>query len=285
MADVLKWRAEVAQNLRVGFVPTMGALHDGHAELLKRVRARTDVSVLSIFVNPTQFGPTEDLAKYPRTFERDLELAAKLGVDVVFAPTPNVIYPPGYSTYVEETTLAQPLCGRFRPGHFRGVTTIVLKLVNLVRPDLALFGLKDAQQFFVLHKMARDLNLSVTVEGIPTVRESDGLAMSSRNAYLSSPERKTAPQLYAELQKTAAALARGESLALTLTHSRDRLNQQGFKIQYLECVELPNFSQVNSLSSEKPYLLAIAAHLGQTRLIDNVLIRPEQLADFGVTLS
>lgn len=283
--ETLAWRSSLSQEQRVGFVPTMGALHEGHGALLKRIRSRCDVSVLSIFVNPTQFGANEDLAKYPRTFEHDLALAQELGVDVVFAPTPEVMYPHGYSTYVEETALTQPLCGRFRPGHFRGVTTIVLKLFNLIRPNLALFGLKDAQQFFVLHKMAHDLNLNVAVEGVPTVRESDGLAMSSRNAYLSAQERALAPALYRELQMVANVLKNGQEPARTLNESSARLNEQGFRVQYLECVELPLFNAANVISANSSYLLAIAAQLGNTRLIDNILINPERLSTFGVRLN
>lgn len=285
IAEVQKWRKALPSAATVGFVPTMGALHTGHAELLRHLRPRCDVSVLSIFVNPTQFGPNEDLAKYPRTFESDLDLAKRHGVDVVFAPTSEVIYPSGYSTYVEETELTKPLCGKFRPGHFRGVTTVVLKLFNLVRPDLALFGLKDAQQFFVLHKMARDLNLAVSVEGVQTVREIDGLALSSRNVYLSAEERKTAPALYAVLQSTATAIAQGADRADVLGRATGELESAGFKMQYLECLELPTLAQPATMSENKPYLLAVAAYLGSTRLIDNVIIRPERLKEFGIQFS
>lgn len=287
--DVQEWRRSLGASDRVGFVPTMGALHAGHGALLKSIRPRCDFSVLSIFVNPTQFGPNEDLAKYPRTFERDLELARALGVDVVFAPTPDVMYPPGYSTYVEETSLTSPLCGAFRPGHFKGVTTVVLKLFNLVRPDLALFGLKDAQQFFVLHKMARDLNLGVSVEGMQTVREKDGLALSSRNAYLSPSDRKVAPRLYEALQATAKALNAAPGAAQVtsaLAAASDELTRAGFKPQYLDCLRLPDFAPVSdALHPSKPYLLAVAAYLGTTRLIDNIIIRPELLKENGIQFS
>ena len=282
-----RWRSQqLAPGRKIGFVPTMGALHEGHARLLREARRDCDELVLSIFVNPTQFGPNEDLAKYPRTFERDLELARREGVDAVFAPTPAVMYPPGYSTYVEETRLTQPLCGAFRPGHFRGVTTVVLKLFNLVQPQLALFGLKDAQQFFVLDRMTRDLDLDIAVEGVPTVREADGLALSSRNAYLSAEDRAKAPLLYKVLQETAAGLAQEAAPAESLlTLARERLASGGFKPQYFECLELPTLAKAETLSPDKPYLLATAAFLGSekpTRLIDNVILRPELLSRYGV---
>ncbi len=278
--EMRRWRKPLAG--RVGFVPTMGALHAGHADLLKRMRADCDRLVLSIFVNPTQFGPNEDLSKYPRTFEADLELARQQGVDAVYYPTPEQIYPPGYSTYVEETALTGPLCGEFRPGHFRGVTTIVLKLFNQVAPHAAYFGLKDAQQFFVLHKMARDLSLDIAVVGIPTVREPDGLALSSRNRYLSADERKTAPLLYAALQQVASRVLQGSALEEALQASRGTLEQVGFKIQYLACRRLPDLAPPGFLEASEPYLIAVAAHLGTTRLIDNVIVRPECLARHGI---
>ena len=240
------------------------------------------------FVNPTQFGPNEDLSSYPRTFENDLRIAARENVDVVFAPTPDQIYPLGYTTYVEETSLSKPLCGQSRPGHFRGVTTVVLKLLNLIRPEIAFFGQKDAQQFFVLDKMVRDLNLDIKVQGVATVRESDGLALSSRNAYLTEEERAKAPKLFQELQKL-----RNEIASCTLIGSGDllsvstsRLTEQGFKVQYLECVSLPDFQEQNeaSLKPGQPALIAIAAYLGKTRLIDNIILNPEPLRAQGIYL-
>lgn len=269
-----EWRRGLPATAKVGFVPTMGALHRGHGELLKRARSRCDILVLSIFVNPTQFGPNEDLAKYPRTFERDLELAASHGVDVVFAPNPEAMYSAHFSTYVEETMLSRSLCGVFRPTHFRGVTTVVLKLFNIIRPELALFGLKDAQQFFVLDRMARDLDLGVTVEGVATVRETDGLALSSRNVYLSSDERKTAPLLYRELTEAAKT---GDTQS-----SIERLERAGFKVQYFEFRELPSFEKKDRPDSQKPTLLAAAAMLGTTRLIDNVIVNAQQLEQLGI---
>jgi pantoate--beta-alanine ligase len=255
----------------------MGALHAGHAELLHRMRARMggagDRVVLSIFVNPTQFGPNEDLAKYPRTLEADLEIARASGVDAVFFPTPEQMYPAGYSTYVDVEGLTAPLCGAFRPGHFRGVTTVVLKLFNLVKPHVAYFGLKDAQQFFVLHKMARDLDLDVSVEGIPTVREPDGLALSSRNRYLTASERERAPLIRAELNKIVSG-------ASSIDASRARLEGAGFKVQYLEQRALPDLGPVSDPGA--PALVALAAYLGTTRLIDNIIVRPERLGELGI---
>lgn len=288
---------------QVGFVPTMGALHAGHADLLRRMRARMsapgDRLVLSIFVNPTQFGPGEDLSKYPRTLESDLALARQCGVDAVYFPSPADMYPKGYSTYVEETALTGSLCGAHRPGHFRGVTTVVLKLFNLVRPDVAYFGLKDAQQFFVLHKMARDLDLDVSIEGIPTVREPDGLALSSRNVYLSPDERERAPAIYRELKRVAGATSR--SISFALSQARERLSAQGFRVQYLEARALPGFEPAGVMAAEtlsaetptpeaptadgaraQPILIAVAAHLGPTRLIDNVILHPDRLRDLGI---
>jgi pantoate--beta-alanine ligase len=264
----------------------MGALHEGHATLLKQVRSRCDISVLSIFVNPTQFGPKEDLSKYPRTFEADLAIAAREGVDVIFAPTPEEMYPSGYSTYVEEEIASQPLCGKFRPGHFRGVTTIVLKLFHLIQPNLALFGLKDAQQFFVLNKMVRDLNLDVQVIGVPTIRESDGLALSSRNVYLTHEERQLAPLLYQTLISAKNRLLKSsgaEDIGSVLTSSIEALENQNFQVQYLQCLSLPDLKPTHAgVLPGAPHLIAVAAYLGKTRLIDNIILSPEGLARFEI---
>jgi pantoate--beta-alanine ligase len=273
-AEMRAWRRRGPSS--VAFVPTMGALHEGHAELLRRARGLCERVVLSVFVNPAQFGPQEDLSRYPRTWEADLALARREGVDAVYFPSPEQMYPPGYSTWVEESSLSQPLCGRFRPGHFRGVTTVVLKLFNAVEPERALFGLKDAQQFFVLERMARDLDLPVSVEGVPTVREPDGLALSSRNRYLSAREREAAPALYAELRRVAAGAP--------LAEARARLEASGFRVQYLECRELPGFGEAAALAPDRPTLIAVAAHLGTTRLIDNVILRPELLTRHGIRI-
>jgi pantoate--beta-alanine ligase len=279
-----EWRKELASGCRVGFVPTMGALHEGHATLLRQLRPRCDRLVLSIFVNPTQFGPKEDLAKYPRTFEADMQVARECGVDAVFFPEAAAMYPEGYSTYAEETSLSRPLCGRFRPGHFRGVTTVVLKLFNLVQPRIASFGLKDAQQFFVLARMARDLELDVRVEGVPTVREPDGLALSSRNRYLSPEERAKAPRLYSELRRCAALFTetsrfKADEISRILDESKASLQAQGFQTQYFDALALPGLTPLTEgqPGDTTPLLIAAAAHLGTTRLIDNIIVRPELL--------
>lgn len=277
--EMREWRSHWPATARVGFVPTMGALHAGHANLLRRMRGACDRLVLSIFVNPTQFGPSEDFSRYPRTLEQDLEIAQREGVDAVFFPTPEQMYPSGYSTYVEETALTGPLCGAHRPGHFRGVTTVVLKLFNLVEPHTAYFGLKDAQQFFVLHKMARDLDLKVSVEGVATVREADGLALSSRNRYLSPQERELAPALHAQLRRLAAS----KDLELDLPQSRARLTELGFRVQYLQSVTLPDL-KTSAPGLAQPGLIALAAYLGNTRLIDNVLVRPELISALEIRI-
>ena len=270
------WRRSHPVNSQVGLVPTMGALHEGHASLLRRMRERCNARVLSIFVNPAQFGPSEDLARYPRPIERDLEIAAQEGVDGVFLPTPDQMYPEGYSTYLDENRISVPLCGHFRPGHFRGVATIVLKLFHLVQPHLAFFGLKDAQQFLLLRKIVQDLNLDLEIEGIPTVRESDGLALSSRNLALSPQEREKAPLLYQVLQETQSALERNfrqnsKAPGAVLLTGRNRLEAEGFRGQYLDCLQLPELTPLTpTLKAENQYLLAVAATLGKTRLIDNV---------------
>lgn len=228
----------------IGVVPTMGALHQGHATLLRKIRSRCDISVLTLFVNPIQFGPNEDLSRYPKTFERDLEIAAAEGVDVVFAPEASTIYSPEHSTFVEEQSISRFLCGKFRPGHFRGVTTVVLKLFHLIQPSLALFGLKDAQQFFILDRMVKDLNLGTRIEGVSTVRELDGLALSSRNVYLSSDNRSKAPFLYECLLSAQTHIQNGFGIATTLQNTHQRLLGHGFDVQYLECHELPVFRAI-----------------------------------------
>lgn len=279
-AELRAWRDGLGAGRTLALVPTMGALHAGHAELLRRARASADAVVLTIFVNPAQFGPQEDLARYPRTLDADLAAARELRVDAVFAPEPAEVYPEGYSTWVEETRLSEPLCGRFRPGHFRGVATVVLKLFNLIRPHVAFFGLKDAQQFFVLSRMTRDLDLDIRLEGVPTVREPDGLALSSRNAYLTPSEREIAPLLQRTLASTARALeglagvrGAGEAGAvdMILETARAALETSGFRPQYLELLELPELARVSRLAAGRSYLLAAAAQLGSTRLIDNVI--------------
>jgi pantoate--beta-alanine ligase len=268
------WRKTVSG--RIGFVPTMGALHEGHASLLRAARRQCDYVVLSIFVNSEQFSPGEDFEKYPRNLISECQLAEKEGVDIVFAPNSDMIYPEGFSTYVEETQLSQPLCGKFRPGHFRGVTTIVLKLFNIIQPDIAFFGMKDAQQFFVLEKMVADLGLPIEMKGEPAVREVDGLAMSSRNAYLSNEDREKAPLIYRTLKETAEILKTGESVRGTLKSARKKLEEKGIKLQYLQARRLPDLSleQTDVLDKNVAYVIALAAFIGKTRLIDNFILEP-----------
>lgn len=229
-----------------GFVPTMGAFHEGHLSLFRAAREENDVVVASLFVNPAQFGPKEDLAKYPRDEERDARLAEEAGVDYLFAPAPQEIYPPGFQTWVEVEELSRTLEGAVRPGHFRGVATVCLKLFNIVQADRAYFGQKDAQQVAVIKRMVRDLNVAVDIRVLPTVREEDGLALSSRNAYLSLEEREAARVLPQALQTKDPEAARAV-LA-------------GFDIDYVEVADL------------EPRVLAAAVRVGKTRLIDNVVL-------------
>ncbi len=283
VAEMKQWRR--SKTGLVGFVPTMGALHAGHETLLKKIRSRCDFSILSIFVNPAQFRPHEDLSKYPRNFEKDFETAKQAEVDLIFAPTSTELYPPNFSTFAEETSISQPLCGQYRPGHFRGVATIVLKLFQLIQPQIALFGLKDAQQFFIIDRMVRDLHLDVRIEGVPTLREKDGLARSSRNIYLSPEEREKAPQLYQALltiQKKIEEQPCLHPIDPLLEESLQLLKKYGFKIEYLECLSLPEFkSFVSPLQNPAPGIIAAAVYLGQTRLIDNIILYPQKLLDRG----
>lgn len=246
---------------QVGFVPTMGALHEGHASLLREAKNNSDLVVLSIFVNPTQFGPNEDLDSYPRTLESDLEVAKTCEVDFVYVPDKEDLYPPGDSTFIEETVNSQGLCGEFRPGHFRGVTTVVYKLFQIVKPDCAYFGLKDAQQFYVLSKMVLDLGLSIEMRGVATVREKDGLALSSRNRYLSQEDREKSIQLYAELCLAKEKINSGQPVKDVCEDAVRLLSSHGFQVQYFTLREFER---------PKARVIAAAAYLGSTRLIDNI---------------
>jgi pantoate--beta-alanine ligase len=266
------WRAE---GRRIAFVPTMGYLHAGHVSLLEEARKRGDVLVLSIFVNPTQFGPKEDLSRYPRDLDGDLAKAKGAGVDAAFVPEPADMYPGGYQTYVEVTGLQQGLCGDKRPGHFRGVATVVLKLFHLVQPHVALFGMKDYQQLQVLRRMARDLDLDVEVVGMPIVREKDGLAMSSRNAYLGEDERLRALSLSRSLQVAYVAFEAGQRNAAKLVDcARVNLHMtEGVRLDYLELRDAETLEPIEGLVT-RPAVMAIAAFVGNTRLIDNQLFTP-----------
>jgi len=260
----------------IGLVPTMGCLHEGHLSLLRAARAECHVVVMSLFVNPAQFGPGEDLERYPRDEERDAELAAQAGVDLIYAPPLAEVYPEGFATRVAVAGLTEVLCGdpeRRGPEHFRGVTTVVAKLFNTIAPDVAYFGRKDAQQLAAIRRMARDLDFAVRIEGLPTVREGDGLAMSSRNAYLEPAERERATALYRALQAVERAAASG-SLAAALEAGRRELAAAGIEPEYLEARDPDDLFPVVELG-ERPVLVAVAARVGAARLIDNVLIDPE----------
>jgi pantoate--beta-alanine ligase len=259
----------------IGLVPTMGYLHEGHVSLLRAARAECDLVVMSLFVNPAQFGPNEDLDRYPRDEERDAELAAAAGVDLIYAPPVAEVYPPGFSTQVAVEGLTEVLCGdpaRRGPKHFRGVTTVVAKLLNSVQPDVAYFGRKDAQQLAVIRRMARDLDIPVRIEGLPIVREPDGLAMSSRNAYLSAEDRERATALFRALS-TVERSAREAPLAAALAAGRSELEAAAIEPEYLEARDPESLQPVAELDS-RPVLVAVAAQVGAARLIDNVLIEP-----------
>ena len=256
----------------IGFVPTMGALHAGHAELIRTASGLTTFVVVSVFVNPTQFGPKEDFGKYPRTLEQDTLLSEEAGADLIFAPSAEEMYPPGSVTYVDVPGLDEVLCGPRRPGHFRGVCTVVLKLFNMVQPDMAVFGAKDVQQAIILLKMVKDLNVPVKMVIAPTVREPDGLAMSSRNRYLTADERGLAPMIHAELQKTEARIRGGECdvgrLESALLAGLEAI--PGARVDYASVVESENLKPIQRING--PVLVAVAVFLGSTRLIDNVMV-------------
>jgi pantoate--beta-alanine ligase len=262
-----------AEGKRIGFVPTMGFLHEGHGALIRQSAARCDATIVSIFVNPTQFSPSEDLANYPRDLERDQNLCLEADASVLFLPEVAEIYPTGFQTHVEPGRLADLLCGRFRPGHFRGVATVVAKLFNMVQPDLAFFGQKDFQQTVVIRRMARDLNMPVDLVVVPTVREADGLALSSRNAYLDDDARRRALCLSQGLLAAKAAFDEGErKAAKLLAIARGPLTGID-SIQYLELVDTQNLEAIQG-SVDRSSALCVAAYVGSTRLIDNVLLVP-----------
>ncbi|PLX45518.1 MAG: pantoate--beta-alanine ligase [Deltaproteobacteria bacterium] len=256
------------EGLTVGLVPTMGYLHEGHLSLVRRARERNDFVVVSIFVNPTQFGPGEDLDKYPRDLERDEALLEAAGVDILFIPTPEEVYPEGFQSLVHLEHITKPLCGASRKGHFDGVCTVVLKLFNMAVPDDAYFGMKDYQQLNVIERMVRDLNVGVRIEGMPIVREADGLAMSSRNKYLSAEERVRALALFKALDKAEELLEGGlRDREELLSAVRAILDEARVKIDYAELLDAENLEEINTFQGS--LLLAIAAFVGNTRLIDN----------------
>ena len=274
VAEVRAWRRALPVGQTLGFVPTLGALHQGHISLMELAKSRAAVTIASIFVNPLQFGPNEDLAKYPRPIEKDLALLETAGVDALFLPEVADLYPEGASTFVVEETVSGPMCGAVRPGHFRGVTTVVLKLFNIVRPDLAVFGQKDVQQCAVIERMVRDLAVPIEIVRGPIVRETDGLAMSSRNVYLSPENRAAAPLIYASLQAAKAAFEAGERNANVLaTIGRAVLDREpGFKVQYWDIRDPQTLGAIDAVPTNGPALFAVATYLGATRLIDNIVV-------------
>lgn len=256
----------------IGFVPTMGYLHEGHISLARRARKECDHVIASIFVNPTQFSPNEDLSRYPRDLKRDLTLFEEAGVDLVWTPTPEVMYPPTYATWVDVEGLTRPLEGAARPGHFRGVTTIVAKLFNAVQPHRAYFGQKDAQQAVVIRRMTRDLNFPIEIIVCPTVREADGLAMSSRNAYLSPGERTAATVLYRALTAAKSAYEKGERNAGTLRGVMQEViaSESLARIQYVSVADYDSMEELETVTGKT--LLSTAVFMGETRLIDNFVL-------------
>lgn len=272
IAETRAARRALDQRCRVGFVPTMGALHEGHLSLVRAAKEKCDIVAASIFVNPIQFGPNEDFTKYPRTFERDCELLEKEGVNLVFAPASEEMYPKESVTWVAVESLSDKLCGRSRPGHFRGVTTVVSKLFHIVEPDVAFFGQKDAAQLAIIRRMTKDLNFAVEIVGCPIVREADGLAMSSRNAYLSPQERKRALALYRCLLEMKKQFGNGEADCAKLIAAGKEviLQEPSIRLDYLEIVDADTLDPVKTITGNT--LAAVAAFVGTTRLIDNAFL-------------
>lgn len=257
----------------IGLVPTMGYLHEGHLSLVKAAKKHVDVVIMSIFVNPIQFGPKEDFEKYPRDFKRDEELATSAGVDIIFAPSTEEMYPDGYATYVNVERLTETMCARSRPGHFKGVTTVVAKLFDIVKPEIAYFGQKDAQQAIVIKKMAEDLNMGVEIKMMPTIREPDGLAMSSRNVYLSPVERRDAVILYESLKKAESLVKSGERDAKKIVKVMEESIKAvpTVKIDYISITDTLRLKEVSKVAGET--LMALAVFIGKTRLIDNIIVK------------
>ncbi len=268
------------ENKIIGFVPTMGYLHEGHLSLVKEARKKADVVFLSIYVNPLQFGPNEDLSRYPRDFKRDEMLCKKAGVDYIFYPADKMMYPEGYSTYADVEKLTSGLEGKIRPGHFKGVTTIVLKLFNIVQPHFSVFGQKDAQQAAVIRKMVNDLNVNTRVIISPTVRESDGLAMSSRNVYLTAEQRADAPYLYKSLEYAKRKIGL-ENYNKDIDFLRSQMSKliksrkTATKIDYISFNDYDTFEEIKTLKTSKnsKILVSLAVRFGKVRLIDNIVIK------------
>jgi pantoate--beta-alanine ligase len=277
VAEARAWVAEQRKaGLRVGFVPTMGALHPGHLSLMARAAAICDRTVISIFVNPLQFAPGEDYERYPRTWDRDVELAAGAGAHAVFSPSASEMYSGAQEIFIDPGRLAEPLCGAFRPGHFRGVATVVAKLFNVVQAEKAFFGQKDAQQVVIIQNMVSQLNIPTQIVVCPIVREPDGLAMSSRNAYLSIEDRTKAPILFRALQQAQAEFHAGKRDVSQLeAHIRAVIESvDGVKIDYARVVDLSTLKDIDCV--DRPALAAVAVRFGGTRLIDNAILDPEQ---------
>jgi pantoate--beta-alanine ligase len=271
-AVIASWRA---QRLSIGLVPTMGALHNGHLALVDRCSARCDRTIVTIFVNPIQFGPGEDFDRYPRQEADDLAMLGARKCDLVFMPHPDELFPEGPAglrTSVSVRGLGDTLCGPSRPGHFTGVATVVTKLLMLTLPDVAIFGEKDYQQLQIIRTLVRDLNIPVAIDGAPTVREPDGLAMSSRNAYLTPELRTLAPRLYRTLQEAALRLSAGELPRAIIDAAAASLGESGFAVDYVSLVDAASLEPIDRL--DRPARLAVAARLGHTRLIDNVPVTP-----------
>jgi pantoate--beta-alanine ligase len=273
----ISWMSQIAREARaqeriIGLVPTMGALHEGHFSLIRAAKAECSPAVVSLFVNPKQFGPSEDFQKYPRAFEADRAALENLGVDYLFAPTPEEMYPPDFGTVVTVQGLSDKLEGRSRPGHFQGVTTVVLKLFEIVQPNRAYFGRKDAQQARIIRQMARDLNLPAQIVVRPILREPDGLALSSRNVYLNADERRAATALYRSLESARQEIVAGERSAARLLSTLHHVieAEPGVLLDYAEIVDAESLEPVVSLRGS--CLILLAAKLGKTRLIDNALI-------------
>lgn len=273
ISEMQHWaNAARARGQRIGLVPTMGYLHAGHLSLVAAARQRTDLVVASLFVNPLQFGANEDLSRYPRDVDRDTQLLAKAGTDVLFLPDARSMYPEGFQTHVEVERVTRGLCGTARPTHFRGVTTVVAKLFNMVKPHVAVFGQKDFQQLVSIRRMVVDLSFDIEIIGAPIVREADGLAMSSRNAYLSPPERAAARCLSQALSAADALVSHGENDGLRILAAARRViaDEPLARLEYASLVDPETLEDVNTIDGVA--LLALAAHVGKTRLIDNALL-------------
>jgi len=266
-------RGHLLRGKTIGFVPTMGAIHNGHLSLVRRAKQENDITVVSIFINPIQFGASEDFKKYPRDFEGDKEKLLKEETDILFVPDPHFMYPEGFSTYVEVSKISEKLCGAFRPGHFRGVATVVTKLLNIVKPTRAYFGQKDFQQSIIVKQLVKDLDMDTDIVTCPTVREQDGLAMSSRNTYLDEKQRKTATVIYKSLSEASKLVKSGIMDGLYIKGLlRDRLLEEPLisKVDYAGVYDAATLDELPEIKGEA--LLAVAVRIGDTRLIDNVLV-------------